>query len=74
MDSTVGQYSQTSLGLAMITYVTKMHTTGIGISLLNTSNPGVLYGHVDDAAKPDRIASAIKSCCGEMKSTFTSNL
>ena len=49
-------------------------STGIGISLLNTSNPGVLYGHVDDTAKPDRIASAIKSCCGEMKSMFTSNL
>ena len=51
-----------------------MHTTGISISLLNTSNPGVLSGHVDDTAKPVRIASALKSYCGEMKSMFTSDL
>ena len=31
------------------------------------------FGHVDDTAKPVRIASAIKSCCGEMKSRFTSD-
>ena len=49
-------------------------STGIGISLLNTSNPGALSGHVDGTAKPVRIASAIKSYCGEMKSMFTSNL
>ena len=53
MDSTGGQYSQTSLGMAMITHVTKMHTQSLNFSYIKgnfgcSSSNFVLYRTVLD--------------------------